>query len=175
MITCRFLFVVLLFTSNTLAAQTTVKCVEKWKKGADPDNPIFIRSCTIKKYKFKAIGYPDNLGRYTHYEYKVYKREHNKWIKTVNSAVFNKLQTQLLTLINAKIHKEFLEFTADSSNKYCFIEMKSVPVYKMNELGIKFEGNEIWFSVEWDLPYNCIPVSGSIAIFKLHEIEKYLK
>jgi hypothetical protein len=45
----------------------------------------------------------------------------------------------------------------------------------MNDFEISFQNNEIWFEVDWSLAGVCRAADGTIVLFRLSEIEKYLK
>jgi hypothetical protein len=52
--------------------------------------------------------------------------------------------------------------------------MDSIPTYHMDDFKISFNGEEIWFEVNWGLPGACRPVDGTIVSFKMTEIYQYL-
>jgi hypothetical protein len=162
--------------ANALTGQSlTVKCVEKERKNPDGETPIIVRTCWFKKFKFKETSYPDHVGRYFYSEHEVYVLVNKKYIKTVNSNVFNKKQHELVSIINKRIQKDFKELLSDSTNADCFTELRSVPAYKMDELDLSFHDDKIWFEANWDMTSACLAVSGTIVSFKLSEIRKYLK
>jgi hypothetical protein len=161
---------------NVLTGQSlTVKCVEKEIKNPDGKDPIIVRTCFIKNFKFKETSYPDYVGRYFDSEHKVYVLVNKKYIRTVNSNVFSKKQDELVSIINERIQKDFKNFSSDSTDKECFAGLDSIPEYKMNDFEISFQKNEIWFEVNWGLTGACRAVDGTIVSFKLSEIQKYLK
>lgn len=150
-----------------------LRCEEKFRKNPEGVDPIIIKSCILKQFKIVNIGSPDRKGRYS-YEHRVYRKVNGKFIRSVNSAIFNNKQGELLSLINQKIQAEFNSYATDINTKGCFTSVTSIPQYKMNDLGISFYGDEIWFSVNFGLSSSCRSVDGAIAIFKLSEISKYL-
>jgi hypothetical protein len=154
-------------------AQLKVTCSEKEKKADYGNDPIIVKTCILKNFKFISTSYPDYAGRYFSSESEVFVRVNNKYIKTSNSRVFKRNQAELLALINERIQSDYHSFEADSNTKACFLNMDSIPVYKMDELNISFYEDEIWFEVHWDLPIACRVVDGTIVSFKLKELGKY--
>ncbi|GAC1389291.1 MAG: hypothetical protein NVSMB45_19160 [Ginsengibacter sp.] len=145
----RFFIGLLFLLPKIISGQTlSVTCVEKHTKNPEDGYPILTRTCIIKKYKFKSIGYSDNLGRYTTYVYKVFKLVNKKWVRTTNSSFFNKNQAELVSIINARIQKDFKMFSSDSTTKSCFDNHKTIPLYKMDDFGISFQNNQIWFTID---------------------------
>ena len=68
----HILIITFLLMFNTLAGQSlTLKCIEKERKNPDGKYPIIVRTCFIKKIKFKETSYPDIVGRYFDSEYEV--------------------------------------------------------------------------------------------------------
>jgi len=165
----------LLLAGVSTAQTLKVTCSEKERKQKGDEFPDLITTCFIKNFKFVHTSYPDYVGRYFESEEEVYIYQNKRYVKTTNSNVFNKNQAELLSIINEKIQKDFKKFRADSTVKWCFTEIDTIPIYKMNDLEISFQNNEIWFDVEWHSPGACGPVSGTTVIFKLNEIEKYIK
>jgi len=150
-------------------------CIEKYKKSDNTEDSIIIQTCFLNAYKFVTTSYPDYKGRYTYSEHKVFVLKNHKYLDITNSEVFNGKQNSLVKIINEKIQKDFKDFSADGNTKDCFTGIDSIPTYKMDDLGISFYGNEIWFEVNWDLSSACTSVNGTIVSFKINEIKKYLK
>ena len=119
-------------------AQLKVSCTEKEKKTDYGNDPIIIKTCIIKNFKFISTSYPDYAGRYFSSESKVFVRVNNKYIQTSNSKVFKKNQAELLAMINERIQNDFHSFKTDSNTKDCFLYMDPIPAYKMDELDISF-------------------------------------
>ncbi len=167
------IFVLFIYSSSD--CQTTkLSCIEKERKNDEGKDPILIKTCFIKNFKFVSTSYPDFVGRYIYSEHEVYVLKNNKYVKTTNSKVFNKNQDQLITTINKRILEDFHKFSADSNTRECFTEIDSIPTYKMDDFEISFEGNEVWFEIHWGLSSVCRSVDGTIVSFKLDEIKKYL-
>ena len=165
---------VLLMRSSSESQTTKLSCIEKERKNEEGKDPILIKTCFIKNFKFVSTSYPDYAGRYDYSEQKVYILKNNKYVKTTNSKVFNKNQDQLVATINKRILEDFNKLSTDSSTRECLTEIDSIPTYKMDDFEISFEGNEIWFEVHWGLSSVCRSVDGTIVSFKLDEIKKYL-
>ncbi|MFT3935304.1 MAG: hypothetical protein QM726_16885 [Chitinophagaceae bacterium] len=174
----RYLFIIIpaLLIFNTLTGQTTiVKCIENDQKNPDSGDPIVVKTCLYKNFKFKTTSFPDFAGRYFNTKHEVYVLVNKKYIKTTNSNVFNKSQGELVSIINKRIQKDFKDFSTDSTTKKCFTGLHSIPIYKMNDFRISFNNDEIWFEVNWDVPMACRDVDGTIISFKLSQIREYLK
>lgn len=173
----RFLtFILILFSSGFCRAQALkLNCLERKKKSPEVNDSIIIQTCFIRNFKFVTTSYPDYAGRYTFSEHEVYARTGGKYVKTTNSNVFNKEQNKLVAIINRKIGEDFKEFSSDTNTRDCFTGIDSIPVYRMNDLDISFNGNDIWFQVHWGLGSACRNVDGTIISFSLDEIKKYLK
>ena len=158
-----------------ISAQTVkIQCTEKEKKNDEGKDPILIKTCYYKSFKFVITSYPDNVGRYVYSKHQVFIQSNNKYIKTTNKRVFNKTQEELVSLINERIKQDFDEYKSDSNTRECLTEIDSIPVYKMNDFYISFYGNEIWFEVHWGLSSACRAVDGTIITFKLNKLKKYL-
>lgn len=151
-----------------------LRCVEKEQRMDDKPDPILIKTCYIKNFKFVSTLTPDFVGRYVYSEHEVYMLKNNKYVKTKNSKLFNNKQGKLVEIINKRILEDFHKFSADSSTMDCLTEIDSIPVYKMDDFDISFNKNEIWFEVQWGLSSACRAVDGTIVSFKLDEIKKYL-
>jgi len=163
-------------TIYTLEGQTVrVNCIEKERKVPDSEDPIIIRTCFIKNYKFKETSYPDYAGRYFNSEHEVYLLAGKKYIKINNSDFFNKKQDELESMVNERIQSDFRSFLTDSLSRDCLVGLDSIPKYKVNDLEISFMDNEIWFQVRWGLPGACRPFDGTIVSFKLREIGRFIK
>ena len=159
----------------SLGQSFKVTCSERERKNADSKYPDLIKTCFIKNYKFVQTFSTDNVGRYVNSEEEVYVYFDKKYIKTNNSKVFNKKQDTLILIINNKIQQGFKKNKSDSTVNECLRGIDSIPIYKMNDLEISFQNDEIQFGIDWGLRYACGPVNGVTVSFKLSEIEKYLR
>jgi hypothetical protein len=165
----------MLLTAGLSYGQTAkLSCIENEIKNEEGSDPMLIKTCIIKKFKFVSTSYPDYAGRYVYSEHEVYILKRNKYTRTTNAEVFNKYQAKLLAAINKSILQDFHAFAEDANTKDCLEGLQSIPVYKMNDLEISFQGDEIWFEVHWGLSMACRSVDGTIVTFKVKEIEKYL-
>ena len=170
-----YIFATALFSLTISAQPTKLRCTEKEKKNYNGNDPIIVKTCLYKNFKFINTSYPDNVGRYFFSEHQVLFLSKRKYIKTTNHQVFNKEQKELVVVINQKIKQDFNDFKADSNTRECLTEIDSIPIYKMNDFEISFEGEQIWFEVHWGLSGACRAVDGTIVSFKFDEIKKYLK
>ncbi len=172
---CLIIIVFLLAISVSNSQSIKLSCIEKERKNEEGKDSIQIKTCFIKNFKFVSTSYPDYAGRYVYSEQEVYVRKKDKYIKTTNSNVFNKNQSELLATINKKILQDFHSFASDSNTKKCLTEIDSLPTYKMDDLEISFYGDKIWFEVHWGLSGACRNADGTIVTFKVNEIKKYFK
>ena len=85
-------------------------CSENEIKNPDqPEDPIIVRTCIWKGYKFMRTGSADNMGRYS-WDYEVYRIMKDKTeISTKNSAIFSINQVELENFINKKVSEELAE------------------------------------------------------------------
>jgi hypothetical protein len=150
-----------------------VMCSEKEMPNPDAEDPIIKKTCLYKHYKTISIGALDNKGRYT-YEYSLYKKQSNStYIKVKNESMFNGKKLDLLSLINAKIKKEYEQYAQDPASSDCFGQMSLVP-FTFEQLGIDFDNNTINFHVTFGLSGACMSVDGASIAFSLHDIKQYL-
>jgi hypothetical protein len=150
-----------------------VMCSEKEMPNPDAEDPIIKKTCLYKHYKTISIGAPDYKGRYT-YEYSLYKKQSNStYIKVKNESMFNGKKLDLLSLINAKIKKEYEQYAQDPASSDCFGQMSLVP-FTFEQLGIDFDNNTINFHVTFGLSGACMSVDGASIAFSLHDIKQYL-
>jgi|SRR5450755_1192249 hypothetical protein len=170
-----FILSFLLSYHISTAQHIKLTCTEKELKNGKSQDPILVKTCYIKNFKFVETSYPDDVGRYFDSEHEVYGWVNNKYHKAVNSKVFNKDQDKLVSIINERIQKEYKDDLANPEVKDCLDGLDSIPTYKMNDFEISFFKNEIWFQVHWGLGSVCRAVDGSIVTFKITEVEKYLK
>ena len=159
--------------SNQIDSVYVVICSEKELPNPVAEDPIITKTCLFKEYKTISIGSPDYKGRYS-YEYKLYKKQSNGTFKKVkNVSLFNEKKNELLSLINAKIKKEYDLYAQDPESSDCFDQMSFVP-FTFEQLGIDFDNNSINFNVTFGLISACMNVDGTSIEFSLHEIKQYL-
>lgn len=150
-----------------------VICSEKETPNPDTEDPIINKTCLYKHYKTISIGSPDYKGRYS-YEYKLYKKQSNGTFKKVqNVSLFNEKKNELLSLINAKIKKEYDLYAQDPESSDCFDQMSFVP-FTFEQLGIDFDNNAINFNVTFGVSGACSSVDGTGIALSLNEIKQYL-
>ena len=159
--------------SKQIDSVDVVMCSEKEMPNPDTEDPIINKTCLFKEYKTISIGSPDYKGRYS-YQYKIYKKQANGTFKKVKNVVlFNEKKTELLSLINAKIKKEYDLYAHDPESSECFDQMSFVP-FTFEQLGIDFDNNSINFNVTFGLSGACSSVDGTGIAFSLDEIKQYL-
>lgn len=150
-----------------------VMCSEKEMPNPDTEDPIINKTCLYKHYKTVSIGSPDYKGRYS-YEYKLYKKQSNGTFKKVkNVSLFNEKKNELLSLINAKIKKEYDLYAQDPESSDCFDQMSFVS-FTFEQLGIDFDNNAINFNVTFGVSGACSSVDATSIAFSLNEIKQYL-
>ena len=152
-----------------------LKCVAKEKKNPESkEDPIIVKTCTWRKYKFVSTGQPDDKGRYG-YDYELFLIDKGKSIKIINSDLFNDKVSQLENLINEKIKSEFDANAKDSIDGDC---LRGVEYSKfgINQIGITFnEKNQMEFNVSLGLGSACLSQEGYSVSFELKDIREYLK
>ncbi len=130
-------------------------------------------TCLFNDYKTVSTGYVNEDGG-MYWSYELFQKKNEKYVKVQNTALFNLDQDELLKLINERIKRDFTAYASAPDTKECFSEVRTIPTYKMNDLGIYFSGDEINFTVELGLPDFCASVGGVTVSFKISDIEKYL-
>ena len=159
--------------SKQIDSVDIVMCSEKEMPNPDTEDPIINKTCLFKEYKTISIGSPDYKGRYS-YEYKLYKKQSNGTFKKVkNVSLFNEKKNELLSLINAKIKKEYDLYAQDPESSDCFDQMSFVP-FTFEQLGIDFDNNSINFNVTFGVSGACSSVDGTGIALSLNEIKQYL-
>jgi hypothetical protein len=151
----------------------TATCEEKEEKNPESEDPIIIKTCLYGNYRTISTGSPDFNGRYS-YENGLYKLEKGEYKEIGNSSLFNHKQGDLLKLINQKIKEDYLKLSSDPETKECFEGAEPIREFKMDELRIGFETDQLVFHLEFGLPSACLSVDGTSVSFKLQEVEPYL-
>jgi hypothetical protein len=173
------IFIFLLYPNIAKTQSRELHCVEtSIKSDNDANDPILIKTCYYKYFKFVTISNPDAVGRYfpENEEHEIFVQIHGRYIETKNSSLFNNKENELLVTINNKIHQEYLKNSTSDKSKDCFMDADSIRKwYKMDDLEISFEGNKIWFRVSFGLPAICRYVDGVIVEFRFGDIVKYLE
>ena len=169
-----YIFLSVLFSLNLSAQAVKLKCTIKEKKNEDGPDPIIIKTCFYKNFKLVKTSFPDYVGRYAYSEHELFVQTKGKKQPATNQQLFNQHQDELLSLINKRVKQDFDELKADSNSRECLEDLNVIPYYKMDDLKISFEDDDIWFEVQWGLRSGCLAVDGTIVTFKLNEIKKYL-
>jgi hypothetical protein len=159
---------------NALAKEANkVSCTEK----ETPDSgglPLFTKTCLYRTFKTIVKGYPDYKGRYS-YTYSLYKKDvTGGYIQIKNAMLFNENKNELLSIVNAKIEKDYMSFYNDPESRDCFDGASFMP-YTIDQLGIEFSTYGINFNVAFGLSGACMSVDGTKVSFNFDEIRKYLK
>ena len=132
------------------------------------------KTCLLNDFKTVSTGYANDRNGKMYWIYEIFQNKNGKYVKVQNTALFNLDQKELLKLINERIKRDFTVYSTEAETKDCFSDFGSLPVYKMNELGIDFSNDEITFHVEFNLPEACDAVGGTSVTFKIADIIKYL-
>lgn len=132
------------------------------------------KTCLFNDFKTVSTGYANDRNGKMYWIYEISQNKNGKYVKVQNSALFNLDQKELLKLINERIKRDYTVFSTEAETRDCFSDFGSLPVYKMNDLGIDFNNDEINFHIEFNLPEACDNVGGTIVTFKIADIIKYL-
>lgn len=132
------------------------------------------KTCLFNDFKTVSTGYANDRNGKMYWIYEIFQNKNGKYIKVQNSALFNLDQKELLKLINERIKRDYTVFSTEAETRDCFSDFGSLPVYKMNDLGIDFNNDEVTFHVEFNLPEACDAVGGTSVTFKIADITKYL-
>src|SRR5215217_1174922 len=159
-----WLLLILCFAATAGAQAPRVRCTEKQRKSEDTaiTDPVLRTTCYLRAFRFVETAFPDYAGRYIAREHAVSLRVKGRWVRSSNTRVFNNRQAALLADINRRIREEWKGYRSDPETKDCFDENAVLPLYGMNDLAISFQGNDIWFSVDWGLSAACRNVGGAI-------------
>ncbi len=157
---------------KSLSQKPTCSLIEK----ADPEvsDPIIIKKCVWKNYKFITTGSSDYKGRYS-YEYEVYRITDGEDIKIKNEDIFNSSVNTLEKQINLELAKELNENRKYPDNAECLSEVEK-PSFSINDMGISIDNKDrMVFDVSFGLSGACFNVDGASASFSLKEISKFIK
>lgn len=132
------------------------------------------KTCLFNDFKTVSTGYANDRNGKMYWIYEIFQNKNGKYVKVQNSALFNLDQKELLKLINERIKRDYTVYSTEAETKDCFNDFGRLPVYKMNDLGIDFNNNEIQFHIEFNLPEACDAVGGTVVTFKIADIIKYL-
>jgi hypothetical protein len=145
-------------------------CIEKEPKR---DNDPISKISAYKKYVAYKKGSPDDKGRYF-YEYFILKKNENgSYAQIKNASLFNKDSNKLLSIINSKLEKIFIDGSKNSEDKDCFDD-KTFKPFTFDQLGITFDQDKIEFNASFGLSFACLAVDGNTISFNLTEIKRYL-
>lgn len=132
------------------------------------------KTCLFNDFKTVSTGYANDRNGKMYWIYETFQNKNGKYVKVQNSAMFNLDQKELLKLINERIKRDFTVYSTEAETRDCFSDFGKLPVYKMNELGIDFNEDEITFHIEFNLPEACDAVGGTTVTYKIADIIKYL-
>lgn len=132
------------------------------------------KTCLFNDFKTVSTGYANDRNGKMYWIYEIFQNKNGKYVKVQNSALFNLEQKELLKLINERIKRDYSVYSTEAETRDCFSDFGNLPVYKMNELGVDFNNDEITFHIEFNLPEACDAVGGTTVTFKIADIIKYL-
>lgn len=132
------------------------------------------KTCLFNNFKTVSTGYANDRNGKMYWIYEIFQNKNGKYVKVQNSSMFNLDQKELLKLINERIKRDYTVYSTEAETRDCFSDFGSLPVYKMNELGIDFNDDEITFHIEFNLPEACDAVGGTSVTYKISDIIKYL-
>ena len=137
------------------------------------DNDPISKISAYKKYVAYKKGSPDDKGRY-YYEYFILKKNENgQYVQIKNASLFNKDSNKLLSIINSKLEKIFIDGSKNSEDEDCFNDQTFKP-FTFDQLGISFDQDKIEFNASFGLSFACLAADGNTISFNLTEIKKYL-
>ena len=153
-------------------------CSENEIKNPDqPEDPIIVRTCIWKGYKFMRTGSADNMGRYS-WDYEVYRIMKDKTeISTKNSAIFSINLVELENFINKKVSEELAELKKDEDeiNLECLSNFQ-LPIFKLDDMQVSFEGEDsIVFEVGLGLGSACRPVDVIYVKIPITQVAIFVK
>jgi hypothetical protein len=132
------------------------------------------RTCLFNDFKTVGTGYANDNNGKMYWMYEIFQNKNGKYVKIQNTTLFNSDQTELLKLINERIKRDFTVYSTEAETRDCFSDFGRLPIYKMNDLGIDFNNDEIQFHISFNLSQACDAVGGTIVTFKISDIAKYL-
>ena len=158
----------------TAIASNKVTCTEKETNNEDEGDPSITKTCLYKTYKTISVGTPDYKGRYS-WEHSVFKKQENgSYVQIENALMFKENKNELLSIINSKIEKDYIESSNYPDAKDCFEGFSFTP-FNYDQIGISFnDNNEIQFTVVFGLCDACRCYDLSFVSFNLDEIQEYL-
>lgn len=159
--------------SSSVKKSDVISCSEKEYKKQDGPDPIIVKTCLYKSFKFVNTGSPDYTGKYS-WDYNLYKKQNGKYVEVSNSALFNQNVDKLLSILNQKNLKDFLEFASTPETKDCLEGMKP-PKFTIDQFQIEYQDHKFCFTSSFGLSSACRNVDGTFVYFTLVEIKQYLK
>jgi thiol-disulfide isomerase/thioredoxin len=132
---------------------------------------ILFISCDSNERNIKKIFNRLNAGETSSASKYIWPEDH-KNLYTFEQRFLNK--NELLSIVNAKIEKDYMSFYNDPESRDCFDGASFMP-YTIDQLGIEFSTYGIDFNVAFGLSGACMSVDGTKVSFNFDEIRKYLK
>lgn len=149
----------------------TAKCEEREIPNSDGMEPSIERTCLFQDFKTHSVGEPDYKGRYS-YSYTLYRKESGKYIQVSNATLFREDRLKELELIlNRRIRADYMEMKKDADDCY---EGFVLPEFLVNQMGIYFRDDQIFFSVSFGLSSACLAVDGTLVSLSISELKPFL-
>jgi hypothetical protein len=149
------------------------KCIEEPTKYDEYNYGTTIVTCSYKNIKFVEEMFSDNAGRTRGSEIKIYKKKSNgDEIEIKKEELFNQNKQELLSVINTKLEKQFIELSKDPETD-CFkdtpFKRQTFEELKINLVDSGFKFASFNYSNE-----SCLWQRYTSVKFTFSEIQKYL-
>jgi hypothetical protein len=97
------------------------KCIEEPTKYDENNFGTTIKTCSYKNIKFVEESSSDYAGRSTGSIIKIYiKKSNGDEVEIKKEDLFNQNKQELLSVINSKLEKQFIELSKDQGEEFCF-------------------------------------------------------
>ncbi len=132
------------------------------------------KTCIWGDFKSVSIGYEDGRG-HLDWEHGLYRKLNGKYAKVSNGELFGTKRSEVLTIFNAQISKDYQAISTERESKDCFAGMeRTAPHYTFDKMGLYFDGENAFFSVSYGLITACRAVDGTIITLPLETIKPFL-
>lgn len=152
------------------------KCIEEPTKYDENNNEVTIKTCSYKNIKFVEER-TRNESKYSMFPIiKIYiKKSNGDEIEIKKEDLFNQNKQELLSLINSKLEKKFLELSkGPEGEEFCFKDGPPFERQTFEELQINLVDSGFEFSSSNFFCDVCIWQRYTSAMFTFPEIQKYL-
>jgi sulfur relay (sulfurtransferase) DsrF/TusC family protein len=166
--------------SYAFTTDTTWKlvCTEKEIKSKNKDviDPVIIKTCLLNDFRVIDTAEPDYTGKYSH-TYRLQKKINNRFVSVKNSSLFKASAiTELESIINRQVKKEYEEYIADKELKSCFPIDYKLRYYKIDDLYISAQSiKQQKINFEADFEISCRNIGGSFTSFLLEALVPFFR